>query len=327
MSSFAACDNLKRRPIHPAAILVLALTVPGCVQRVQQSQPASLTLSTGAAGGTFVEYGDRLAKLVSSSTPVALSTRNSGGSLDNLRCLNETRCDLALVAMASAYEAWNGLQWTRDKPLRGYSVVLPMYETPFHLATTQASQVTRIDQLAGKKVGVGPKGGANELIFSAIAAPLTPPVQMVYGTPTEMAEGVIRGDITAFFFGAGAPVPAYRDIAERSSIVFLPIEGAALAGAKKAFPYLTTTVLAANSYRGQVKAVPTLGLWNFILVRDGVPADVVYAVTRSTLSRKDLATSVHPTAVQTAPENLKANSFLPVHPGALRYYREMGVSQ
>ncbi|MBI2771299.1 MAG: TAXI family TRAP transporter solute-binding subunit [Burkholderiales bacterium] len=309
-----------------AVVFGLAMAMTGCAQRPQPIAPSSLTMSTGAAGGTFVEYGDRLAKLMSTATSVTVTTRNSGGSLDNLRCLNEGKCDLALVAMASAYEAWHGLQWTKDKPLRGYSVMLPMYETPFHLATTQASQVTRFEQLAGRKVGVGPKGGANELIFSALGATLNPPPEMVYGTPTEMADGVIRGSITAFFFGAGAPVPAYRDIAERSSIVFLPIAGAALASAQKTFPYLTNTVLPANSYKGQVQPVPTLGLWNFILVRNEIPADVVYALTRSTFVRNDLATVVHPTAVQTKPENLNANTFLPIHPGALRYYKEAGAA-
>lgn len=310
--------------------VLLAVAFGGCAQQlqpVQQLRPVSLTMSTGAAGGTFVEYGDRLAKLLSTSTQATVSTRNSGGSLDNLRCLNEASCDLALVAMASAYEAWNGLQWTKDKPLRGYSVVLPMYETPFHLATTAASGITRFDQLAGKKVGVGPKGGANELIFSSMATTLTPAAEMVYGTPTEMAQGVIAGSVSAFFFGAGAPVPAYTEIAERSSIVFLPIQGAQLTQAQKTFPYLTTTALAANSYRGQTQAVPTLGLWNFLLARDGVSADVVHALTRATLTRSDLVGAVHPTAIQTRAENLKANSFLPVHPGALRYYRQAGFAK
>ena len=305
----------------------LGTLLMGCAQRSPPVQPVALTMSTGAPGGTFVEYGDHLARLLSTSTPVTVSTRHSGGSLDNLRCLQASKCDLALVAMASAYEAWHGLQWTKDKPLRGYSVMLPMYETPFHLATTQASQVTRFEQLAGKKVGVGPKGGANELIFSALAATLMPPAEMVYGTPAEMAEEVIRGTISAFFFGAGAPVPAYRTIAERATIVFLPIEGTALANARKTFPYLTTTALPANSYRGQGQPVSTLGLWNFILVRDGIPADVVNALTRATLARTDLAAAVHPTAAQTRAENLRANTFLPVHPGALRYYRDSGHSR
>ncbi|MES2973920.1 MAG: TAXI family TRAP transporter solute-binding subunit [Pseudomonadota bacterium] len=314
------------RQIAVSICLVLAVLLGGCAQRQPAVPVPALTLSTGSAGGTFVEYGDKLAMLLSSSGSATVRTSGSGGSLDNLRCLSGATCDLALVAMASAFEAWNGLQWAKDRPVRGYSVMFPMYETPFHLATIASSGITRFDDLAGKKVGVGPKGGANELIFSALAADLQPPAQMVYGTPQEMAERVIDGKVTAFFFGAGAPVPAYREIAQRAAIVFLPIDGQALVNARKIFPYLTTTLLPANSYRGQLTSVQTLGLWNFVLVRDGVSSDAVYSMTRAVLGRGDLSTVLHLLASQTTPSNLKANTFLPVHPGAQRFYREAGVA-
>jgi TRAP-type uncharacterized transport system substrate-binding protein len=73
-------------------------------------------MSTGAAGGTFAEYGDPLAKLISAGTPSVMNTRTSGGSLDNLRCLNESKCDLALVAIA--YRATHGTQRLLRDPLR-----------------------------------------------------------------------------------------------------------------------------------------------------------------------------------------------------------------
>lgn len=320
-----------RKFFYVIALLFTPLLMAGCANKSAVStgtvaiKPVSLTMATGASGGTFVEYGNNMAKLISSSTPITLVTKNTGGSLDNIRCLNDLTCDVALVAMAPAFEAWNGIQWSKDKTLRGYSVMMPMYETPFHLATVQASGVTSFGQLAGKKVGVGPKGGANELIFRALSASLQPPTELVYGTPNEMAEAVTKGNITAFFFGAGAPVPAYRQIADNAPIVFLPIDGVVLANAQKAFPYLTTTTLQANSYRGQTQAVSTIGLWNFVLVRDDISPGAVYAMTRATLSRGDLQSVIHPTAVQTLPKNLIANTFLPVHPGAANYYREIGV--
>lgn len=288
-------------------------------------QTTPLILSTGAAGGTFMEYGNRLAQLLTQTSGVPVTSRASGGSLDNLRCLGAGTCDMALVAMAPAFEAWNGLQWAQGAPLRGYSAMLPMYETPFHLATIRDTGVTRFAQLAGRRVGVGPRGGANELIFKALSAHLQPAVELAYGSPAEMAEGVINGTIAAFFFGAGAPVPAYEQIARARPIVFLPIDGTAREAGRKAFPYLTVTSLPAGAYPGQASAVETLGLWNFLLVRDGVDARLVDAMTRATLRRQDLATVVHPTAVQTVPGNLQANTFLPVHPGAQKFYREVGA--
>jgi uncharacterized protein len=321
---------MKLRNVNYVLTALCAMLLSACAGQSPTPAPVApvaLSMATGAAGGTFVEYGNRLAALISTTTPVTVTSRNSGGSLDNLRCLNEGTCDLALSAMASAFEAWNGLQWTKDRQLRGYSVMMPMYETPFHLATVEATRIKRFEDLAGKKVGVGPKGGANELIFSSLAATLTPRPEVVHGTPTELAQAVIGGKIDAFFFGAGAPVPAYREIAEKGAIVFIPIDGAALANALKTFPYLTTTLLPANTYRGQTTAIPTLGLWNFVLVRDSVPADAVYAMMRTVMGRTDLPTVIHPTAAQTTINSMKANTFLPVHPGSKRYLLEQRRSR
>lgn len=309
------------------SVALALLIAAACAQNPSTARPASrpLVLATGAAGGTFVAYGDKLAQLLSAHAAVPVTTVRSGGSLDNLRCLSTQQCDMALVAMASAFEAWNGLQWTQGTALKGYAAMLPMYETPFHLATISDTRITTFAQLAGRKVGVGPKGGANELIFKALAQGLSPQPLLMYGTPTEMANGVIAGDIQAFFFGAGVPVPAYEQIAASKAVVFIPIDGSARDAALKEFPYLTVTTIAAGAYKGQLRPVPTIGLWNFLLVREGVPADLVYAMTKATLTRSDLATMVHPTASQTVASNLKANTFLPVHPGAARYYREAGV--
>jgi TRAP transporter TAXI family solute receptor len=311
------------------SLALVVLTAAACAQKpptMMVEKRAPLVLATGAAGGTFVEYGDKLAELLSKTTGTTVTTLRSGGSLDNLRCLSTQQCDMALVAMASAFEAWNGLQWTQGKPLKGYAAMLPMYETPFHLATTSESRITTFAQLAGRKVGVGPKGGANELIFKALARELSPQPELVYGTPTEMANGVISGAIQAFFFGAGVPVPAYEQIAASKTIVFIPVDGQARDAALKAFPYLTVTAIPAGAYKNQGQPIPTIGLWNFLLVRDGLPDDVIYAMTKATLTQNNLATLIHATASQTTAGNLKANTFLPVHPGAAKFYREIGVS-
>ncbi len=310
-------------------LLLPVVLAAACAQKSPPpttAKHASLVLATGAAGGTFVEYGDKLAQLLSRTTATPVTTLHSGGSLDNLRCLSAQRCDMALVAMASAFEAWNGLQWTQGKPLKGYSAMLPMYETPFHLATISESRITAFAQLAGRKVGVGPQGGANELIFKALARELSPQPELVYGTPTDMANGVIRGETQAFFFGAGVPVPAYQQIAASKTLVFIPVDGQVRDAALKTFPYLTVTTIPAGAYKNQLQPVPTIGLWNFLLVRDDLPVDIIYAMTKATLTQTNLAGIIHATASQTSAGNLKANTFLPIHPGSAKFYREIGVS-
>jgi uncharacterized protein len=301
----------------------LALPFPAFAQ-----SPAALKLSTGAAGGTFFEYGAGIARLVEGKTPLKIEVVPSAGSVENLRRLESGQADMALVAMGPGYEAWtaSAAPWIGNPPLKGGRALVPMYETPFHLATIEASGVKTVRELDGKKVGVGPKGGANEQIFLRLAEGLGIKPELVFGDPGPLADQVIRKEITATFFGAGAPIPAYARIAEAEKIVFLPLDGDAGAALRKAFPYLAANAIPANTYRGQTQPVPTVALWNFIVAREGLADEAAYQITKAILSDPVAAKAIHPAAAATVIANIGANSFMPFHPGAVRYLREAGAA-
>lgn len=185
--------------------LVLAATASPAGAQIA-SEPDVLRLATGASGGTFFDYGAGLAKLVESKAKLRVVAMPSGGSIENMRRIEDGSADLALVAMGPAFEAWNAsaAPWTGKPPLKRARALLPMYETPFHLATTEASGLKTVRDLDGKRVGVGPKRGANEQIFLRLSEGLNMTTDLVFGDPGELADKVISREVDAIFFGAGA---------------------------------------------------------------------------------------------------------------------------
>lgn len=316
---------LTRRPILASMILGLA----AMSSRNAAAQQNPLRLSTGAAGGTFFDYGAAMARLIQQRGQVNVTAVASAGSIENLRRIEAGDADLALVAMGPAFEAWtaSAAPWAGGSPLRAGRALVPMYETPFHLATTAATGLRQLRDLDGRQVGVGPRGGANELIFQRLAEGLGIRPNLVFGDPNQLADGVIAGQIDALFFGAGAPVPAYTRIAERTEIRFLAIDGEGRDALRRAFPYLSTGSIVANTYKGQGQAVPTVALWNFIIAREGLDADLAYAIARALLSDAAETAKAHPAAIATRLDNLAANTFMPFHAGALRYFKEAGIPE
>ncbi|MGL5446443.1 MAG: TAXI family TRAP transporter solute-binding subunit [Rhabdaerophilum sp.] len=290
--------------------------------------PTALKLSTGASGGTFFDYGAGIGRLLESKTSLKIEVMPSAGSIENLRRIESGQADLALLAMGPGYEAWtaSAAPWLGNPPLKSARALVPMYETPFHLATIEASGVKTVRELDGKKVGVGPKGGANEQIFMKLAEGLSIKPELVFGDPGALADQVIKKEITAIFFGAGAPIPAYAKIAGAEQIRFLPLDGDSGAALRKAFPYLAANTIPANTYRGQSQAVPTVALWNFIVARQGLADEAAYQITKAILSDPTAAKALHPAAAATVIGNIGANSFMPFHPGAVRYLRETGAA-
>jgi TRAP transporter TAXI family solute receptor len=290
-------------------------------------QAPALKLLTGAKGGTFFEYGEAAAKFISAETGLTVTVEPSGGSYDNIRALHEGRADLALVAMGPGFEAWNNsAAWTRGETMRKLRALFPMYETPFHMGLRPDAGVGSIAGLDGRRVGVGPENGPGAAMFRDMVAELKLKPEIVFGAPQALADDLMAGRLDGFFFGAGVPVPAFQQMADRDRLRLLPLDGAAADALRKHYPYLVTSAIPAGSYKGQVQSVAAVSVWNFVAAREGLPDDVAYRIAKTVMGDPARATKIHVTAAGTTVANVKANTFMPFHPGAARYFREAGIA-
>lgn len=291
------------------------------------AQGPALKLLTGAKGGTFFEYGDAAAKYIAAETGLAVTVEPSGGSYENIRALHEAKADLALVAMGPGFEAWNNsAAWTKGETMRRLRALFPMYETPFHMGLRPDAGVSSITGLDGKRVGVGPENGPGAAMFRDMVAELKLKPEIVFGAPQALADDLMAGRLDGFFFGAGVPVPAFQQMADRDRLRLLPLDGAAADALRKHYPYLVTSAIPAGSYKGQPQPVAAVSVWNFVAAREGLSDDVAYRIVKAVMGDPAKATKIHVTATGTTVANVKANTFMPFHPGAVRYFREAGIS-
>ncbi len=305
------------------ALALTALLLSG----VSSAHAQQLKLLTGAKGGTFFEYGEAVAAYLSAETGLQIAVKPSGGSYDNIRALHEGKADLALVAMGPGFEAWNNsAAWTKGETMRRLRALFPMYETPFHLGLRPDAGIAGVSALDGKRVGVGPENGPGAAMFRAMAEELKLKPEIVFGAPQMLADDLIAGKLDGFFFGAGVPVPAFQQMAERDRLRLLPLDGAAAAALRKHYPYLVDSAIPAGTYKGQPQAVAAVSVWNFVAAREGLADDVAYRITKAVMGNAAKATKIHVTATGTTAANVKANTFMPFHPGAVRYFREAGTA-
>ena len=299
------------------------------------AQTPALKLLTGAKGGTFFEYGEAAAKFITAETGLAMAVEPSGGSYENIRALHEGRADLALVAMRAV--ATMALRPPPVLPvplaaippmslsMRRLRALFPMYETPFHMGLRPDAGVTGIAGLDGKRVGVGPENGPGAAMFRDMVAELKLKPEIVFGAPQALADDLMAGRLDGFFFGAGVPVPAFQQMADRDRLRLLPLDGAAADALRKHYPYLVTSAIPAGSYKGQPQAVAAVSVWNFVAAREGLSDDAAYRIVKAVMGDPAKASKIHVTATGTTVANVKANTFMPFHPGAVRYFKEAGV--
>lgn len=304
--------------------LAAAALVPACTTAPQRPALSNVGIYSAGQGSAFLPYAQGLAAYLSAQGLNAQALESTG-SIENLRKLDSEPQRLGTVFLGSAFEAVNGsAAWTQGKKHSNVRALFPMYETSFQIVTLRASSLGNLQQLAGKRVGVGPAGGPAESFFKGLAEAVSLNVQVVTGTPTDLANDLQAGRIDALWQGAALPIPTIKQVTDAREATVFGLSDSELAAMLKRFPFLSPTSIAANTYRGQGQALKSVAAWNFIMAHKDLPDADAYWITRTALSAPD-PKAIHASAGPTVAANAPNNTVVPFHPGALQFYRELGI--
>ena len=141
-----------------------------------------------------------------------------------------------------------------------------------------------------------------------------------------MATELLAGRIDALMTLLGAPVPAIQDVDAKEPVLFLNLSPEQIEAIRKTMPEFGPAKIAAGTYRLLDKDYVTVGVPNFVIGRADLPADLVYQLVKATFENRPRLVKAHSAASETLPQNVVKDTFLPFHPGAVRYYREIGTS-
>jgi uncharacterized protein len=301
--------------------LVASLTVPAA------AQSKSVTIGTGSRGGTYFVYGGVIAGVLNEKLGGNVSTQVSQGPNQNIVLVDSRKVELGMVTMGVALQAWNGLgRWAPGKKYTNIRALFPMYDTPFHFVTTDKTGIKSVAELNGKTVGVGPLLGTPGTYYPLIFDALGLRVETRNGSVNDMVDQLEDGSSDAVAMAAGVPVPAFSEIAAKRPVRFFTFTDAERATLKQAFPELSEAVIPRGSYKPLTEDLKTLGIFNFFIAHKDMPEDLAYRITKAVLESNDAVVKGHPAGRQTVVENWDRNTFLPFHPGAVRYYREKGIT-
>lgn len=320
---------MQRRHILAGAALGLATTglIRGAsAQPRNASWPRALNMGTAAPGGTYALYGPAWGQLVQEATGVNISYRTTQGPNQNIILVQRREVEIGMVTMGVALQAWNGQgQWTQGNQFRDIRALFPMYDTPFHGIALKRSGITRMAQLAGKNIGVGPRGGTPGTYFPLIMERLGIRVAAVrFGSGADMSGQLQDGLLDAFLFASGVPVPAFSEAETQSEVNFLDFTAEEVRTLTQAFPELSPGTLPASTYRTAGRPLNVVGMFNFAIGHKSLPEDLVYEMVKAVLSQNARLTQAIAAGSETLAANASKNTFLPYHPGAARYLREAG---
>jgi uncharacterized protein len=306
------------------ALGVLALTTtPG--RAAEPHWPDHLTIGTASPGGTYYVYGEGLAKILTRALDLPVVMRPTEGPVENIELLEAGEAKVGFVTVGIALQAWNASGvWAGKPPARAMRAMFPMYDTPFQLLVLQDSNIRALADMAGKRIGVGPRGGTSATYFPAFFDILKVPATFVFGEWSELAAQMHARTIDVLAAAAGAPFPAFIELEAKNKVRYVALSPEHIAALRLAMPELTPSRVPAGTYPSLLRHYQTLGLFNFAVAHADLPNDLVYNIVRVVFEKHEEMMEVHAAAAATVPANMERNTFLPLHPGAIRYYRQVG---
>lgn len=310
-----------------AVVLAAAVFLVATSKAAEPNWPPSLTVATASPGGTYHAYGAGLAQLLTRSLDFPVAERTTEGPSDNIELIESGEAQIAFVTMGVALQGWNGTgDWTHGRRFQSMRALFPMYDTPFTFAVPKNSPIQSLAGIAGKRIGVGPKGGTAGTYIPQFLTALKIEAELVYGTWDELAAQFQTGGLDVLAAAAGAPFPALASLDAHKKVRFVPLSQGEIVALRLAMPELTPSVIPAGLYPSLLKDYRTVGLYNFAVASKDLPNDLAYAIVDAVFANQEALVMAHPAAAATVRANFSHNGFLPYHPGALRYYSNRATS-
>ena len=308
-----------------AASLVMAAGLATAQDRT--GWPSDLTVGTASQGGTYFVYGNGLASFIGESLGLNASGEVTGGPVQNATLVQTGDHNIGLVTMGPAFEAWVGKSelapGLEHKDLRA---LFPMYQTPFQVIALKSSGITSVSGLAGKRVVVGPAGGTPGTYWPRFLESLGVSATVSNSGAADAAGQLKDGLVDAFAFAAGVPISAFSQLAAEADVVMFGFTDAELATILEKHPEVAPLDIPSGTYAGHDYDQKSVAMWNFAVANQSMPESLAYEIVKLVMENHDRMMQIHSSASETLPENALNNSFLPFHPGAVRYYKEKGIA-
>lgn len=303
-------------------------------------------IGTGSTAGTYFPVGGIIASAISSPpgsrdcdrggscgvpglVAVAQSTR---GSVDNVRLIRDGSLESGFSQSDVAFWAHGGEQIFKEEgAVSGLRAIANLYPETIHLVVRFDSGIKSLKDIKGKRISLDRKGSGTRvdalLVLEAFGL-TEADIEDVPLSSGAAADALREADIDGFFFVAGTPAVAVQELAEEALIELVPIDGAGAERLLAYYPFFARQVLAAGTYPG-IGQKPTVSVGAQWVVAESVSEETVYQITRSLWhpSTRQLLDKGHPKGQLIVIENALEGLGVPLHPGAERYYREVGALQ
>ncbi|MFK7881637.1 TAXI family TRAP transporter solute-binding subunit [Roseobacter sp.] len=314
--------------------MIAAVTIAfGSAATAQDQQ--FISIGTGGVTGVYYPTGGAICRLVNRDRKehgIRCAVESTGGSVYNINTIKAGELEFGVAQSDWQYHAFNGTSKFEENPFPDVRAMFSVHPEPFTLIVRAGSGISSFEDLAGKRVNVGNPGSGQratmEVVMDAYGMTMDSFALATEYKGSEMAKQICDDNIDAMIYTIGHPAAAIKEASTTCDVQLVSVSGDAIDALVAENPYYRVATIPGGMYAGTDEDTTTFGVGATFVTSADVSDDVAYVVAKAVLSNLDDFRGLHP-----AFANLDASQMIsdglsaPLHPGAERAYKELGLME
>jgi TRAP transporter TAXI family solute receptor len=315
----------KRKRICLLVGLLFFLIVPSWAFGQQKVE---LKMMTGPTGGSWIPLGGAIADAIQKEIPDVTISVSPGGGITNVEALESGKCDIGFSASSSAVDGVYGRSPFKKK-MENMRQLANLYPQYFQIAVWDDSGIKSVSDLRGKVISLAQKGHTGELLAQQVLevyglsySDMTKVYHVPYGDSVPLMKD---GKTNAFMLGTTIPAPTVMELAKTKKLRLLSLPEDKVKALQKINAGYLRGVIPKGSYPGVDYDVPSVSYFTHLVISAKLPDDLVYKITKTIANNLPRFVEVVKDMKGVTPKDLGSDIGVPFHPGALKYYKEIGA--
>jgi len=296
--------------------------------------PTPVTLATGTPGGIYHPVGNaicRMFNLADEQQTKPCVAVSSDGSVANIRLLESGKSTFGLSQTDVAYAAFHGEgPFATAGPDPKLRLLIALYPEAFTVVARADIGIRDFQDLSGKRVGIGKSGAGytftRDVVLGFYGWTILDPEHVLELDPADQNQALCGNEVDAIIFEAGHPNGLTQEVTTGCRARLVRVAGPAIDRLLAAHPYYTATVIPGGMYAGNPDDVSTIGTQAVLVTSSNQPDERAYAVVKAVLENFADFRRLHPAlSTLNVKDMVPSEAVIPIHPGAIKYFREAGL--
>lgn len=293
-----------------------------------------ISIGTGGVTGVYYPTGGAICRLVNKSRKehgIRCAVESTGGSVYNINTIKAGELEFGVAQSDWQYHAYNGTsKFEGDAAFPGIRAVMSVHPEPFTLVVRGDSGISSFEEIKGKRINVGNPGSGQratmEVVMDAYGIGMDDLALATEYKGSEMAKQLCDGNIDAMIYTIGHPAAAIKEATTTCDARLVSVTGEAIDKLVADNPFYRVATIPGGMYKGTDGETTTFGVGATFVTSADVSEDVVYIVAKSVMENIDDFRGLHPAFANLEPSQMVSDGLsAPLHPGAEKAYKELGL--